>query len=192
MTKPAKPPVRFGVRTLEDLRVRCLIDEITKCWTYQLRKAPDRHRTWSANIWMSDLQKSETLQRAAWLLAHGKLGTARDWNVWRTCGNQMCCNPAHLKAGPRRQMGAWQAQDGSLRGDPVRSAINRRAKINSASTLLTYELADWIKESAQSGLAVAHALAVSPQTVSRVRLGQSWVRTVQAASVFSWASLGAR
>lgn len=190
MTKPAKPLVRFGVRTLEDLRVRCLIDDITGCWNYQVRTLPDRQRAWGANIWMSDLQKSETLQRAAWLLAHGKLGAARDWNVWRTCGNRMCCNPGHLKAGLRRQMGAWQVQDGSLRGNPVRGAINRRAKMTAASTVLSFELADWIRESSQTGLAVAHALAVSPQTVSRVRLGQSWVRTVQAASVFSWA--GAR
>lgn len=184
--------IRYGIRTLEDLRARSVIDAETGCWTYQVRQRPARREDWGVNIWLSDLQRCDTLQRAAWLLAGRPMGKARDWAVWRTCNNLLCCNPAHLKAGTREQMGAWMERRGTLRGDPRRRAINRRITLESGRCVLTQELADWIRESGQSGLAVAHALGVSRTAVSRVRLGQTWVRTLPGASVFSWASTGGR
>lgn len=178
--------VRYGIKTLEDLRERCVVDDFTGCWTFQVQHRPARRGDWGCNVWLSDQQRSETLQRAGWLLAGRPMGKGRGWVVWRTCTNLLCCNPAHLRAGPREQMGQWQEQKGTLRGDPKRAAINRRIKIESGQSKLTHELADWIRESAQTGLAIAHALDVSRTCVSRVRMGQTYVRTMPASSVFSW------
>ena len=180
---PAPP----GIRTLEHLRERCVEDDITGCWLFQVTRKPNRLGDWGANVWLPDLQRTETLQRAGWILAGRPLGKARDWTVWRTCHNSMCGNPQHLRAGPRQALGRWLEGTGRLRGDPARSLINRRNKIASGMTRITQELADWIRESDQTGVDIACALEVSTHCVSRVRTGKTWTRTVQGSSVFAWA-----
>lgn len=175
-----------GIRSLDDLLDRCIQDDITGCWNFQVTTRADRRANWTANVWLPDLQRTETLQRAAWILAGRPMGKARDWTVWRTCSNVVCCNPQHLRGGPRQALGQWLERSGKLKGDPTRSVINRRNKIASGQTRLTMELADWIRESEQTGIAIAHALDVSVHSVSKVRSGKAWVKTVRSASVFSW------
>jgi hypothetical protein len=176
----------LGIRTLEDLRGRCVIEDDTGCWLFQ----PNRRsaKGWGINVWLPSLQRTETLQRAAWLLSGKPMGQGRDWTVWRTCRNPDCGNPAHLKAGPRRAYGAWVEATDQLKGDPARSAINKRNKLASGTARITQELADWVRESGQSGIVIAHALDVSPHCISRVRTGKTWTHTVRGASVFSWAN----
>lgn len=175
-----------GIRTLEDLRNRCVIQDDTGCWLFQsVRRSV---KNWGINVWLPSLQRTETLPRAAWILAGKPMGKDRDWTVWRTCLNSECGNPAHLKGGPRRAYGRWVEGVGYLRGDPRRSAINKRNKLASGTARITQELADWVRESGQSGAAIAHALDVSPHCISRVRTGKTWTHTVQGASVFSWAN----
>jgi hypothetical protein len=175
-----------GIRTLEDLRLRCVVDGDTDCWVYLSNQQSGKNR--GINIWLPSLQRTETLQRAAWMLSGKPMGQGRDWTVWRACRNPQCGNPAHLKAGPRRAYGRWVESAGYLRGDPARSAINKRNKLASGTARITQELADWVRESSQSGIVIAHALDVSPHCISRVRTGKTWTRTVQGASVFSWAN----
>ncbi len=175
-----------GIRTLEDLRGRCVIDSDTKCWVYRVTRQPHSREAWDINVWLSEHRRSETLQRAAWLLAGRELSRGPRWSVWRTCDDAACCNPAHLLAGTRHEMGAWMQRTGRMRGLPERAAINQRIKLASGTCVLTHELADWIRDSSQTGRAMAHALGCSPQVVSRVRLGRTWKRTLPAASVFHW------
>lgn len=180
---------RYGIRTLSDLRDRCVIASRGDCWTYRQQVYRPRAQQWNCNVWLSDLQRTETLQRAAWLLAGRPL--TRGTVVWRTCGNDHCCNPAHLQAGTRADMGAWLAAAGHLRGLPERRAINRANVIRGGHVHLTMELAEWVRESHQTGVAVAHGLGVTVQCVSRVRLRQTWAPAVPAASVWAWAGAAA-
>ena len=174
---------RYGIRTLQHLRDRCVITSRGDCWTYRQQVYRARTQQWDPNIWLSDLQRTETLQRAAWLLAGRPL--MRGTVVWRICGNDHCCNPAHLRSGTRADMGAWLAAAGRLRGLPERRAINRRNRLASGGVVLSAELADWIRDSRQTGVQVAHALGVTVQCISRVRCGQTWAPTVRGASVWA-------
>lgn len=181
-------PQPQGIRTLEDLGGRCVIDDITDCWVFQVdRRSKIRPEGWGANVWLPEQKRTDTLQRAAWYLAGRPMGRSRDWTVWRKCHNEMCCNPGHLMAGPRRLFGKWVKSTGKWRGDPARAATNRRIKIATGQAKINQELAGWIRQSKQSGVEVAHALDVSPHCVSRVRSGQTWREAVNGASVFTWA-----
>lgn len=170
-----------GIRTLADLRSRCYVDADTKCWHWRGATLKRKGGGQEPRVWMADARKSETLPRAAWQLS-GKNAPAGRWTCWRTCRSESCGNPAHLMAGTKAEWGAWVKGLGYLRGDPVRSITNRR---NQKNALLTMELAQWARESPQTGAEVAHALGVSDTTVSRVRLGQTY--SMRAASVFNMA-----
>jgi hypothetical protein len=178
-----------GIRTLRDLRNRCVIASRDDCWTFRLLRNTRRSKRTDPRVWLSEHQRSETLPRAAWLLAGRPLQP--DQVVWRTCGSATCCNPAHLRAGTRADLGAWAAERGTWRGLPHRPAINRANVIRGGHVHLTMELAEWVRESHQTGVAVAHGLGVTVQCVSRVRLRQTWAPAVPAASVWAWAGAAA-
>lgn len=167
-------PAKFGddlggIRTLEGLRVRCYANPDTHCWEYRgsAGKAAAGNGV-EPRLWLADARTSTTISRAAWLLA-GKRELRPGETVWRRCCVDTCCNPAHLMAGTKAKWGAWVSKRGHLRGRPERSAINRRVKIETGQTALTTELAQWIRESQQTGRQVAHAIGVSEQVISRVR-----------------------
>lgn len=166
------------IRTLDDLRARCRVDEDTHCWIFG-----GQPKSLEPMVWFED--RTMTVGRVAWLLS-GKRVPAGNWLAWSTCGNKRCCNPAHRKVGTKAQMGEWLKAQGHLRGRLERRIINRRARVDSKQNKLTPELADWIKESPQTGIELAHALDVSNTAISRVRKGHCWAPIAPAASVFSW------
>jgi hypothetical protein len=175
-----------GIRTLEGLRVRCYCDPDTGCWRWR-GAFSKRHERGLAEprVWLADRNVGTTLGRAAWELAKGA-PLPKGKTVWRRCLSEDCGNPKHLMMGTKKQWGAWVASRGYLRGRPERSLINRNIKIQSGQTRLTLELATWVRESSQTGVAVAHALGESTQVVSRIRTGKAWKPPAQN-SVFSWA-----
>lgn len=88
-----------GNRTLEDIRQRCVIDEITGCWewrgTYRGKKPTARL---SLHVEHREAGRNMTAMRAARILA-GKV-TAPGQNVYHAyCSNLNCVNPDHTAAG---------------------------------------------------------------------------------------------
>ncbi len=175
-----------GVHTLRDLRDRCVIDVVTRCWQWRGAVSPGRGRNRETRVWYPALQRILPVPRVSWLLA-GK-GELEGRTVWRCCGEELCVNPDHLMAGSKAEWGRWMAERGSLSGRPDRSAANRAARIASGHTPITMEIAAWVRESPQSGVEVAHAVGVQPTAITRLRKGRTFA-PVACASVFNLGSL---
>ncbi len=172
-----------GIFGLEDIRARCYVNYVTDCWEW--RGAASRGR-------------GSCPVPVAWSATHGRvmsvLRLAYGWHrnnppkgktlVWRTCESKLCVNPKHLKAGTRAEMGAWLEREGRMKGNPMRAAVNRRIRLQRGTTL-TMELAQWARESRQTGVEAAHGLLCSPQQVSRARRLECWRPLAPSASVFS-------
>lgn len=175
-----------GVRTLDDLMLRCHVDADTGCWHWRGAMQTRSNGSSEPRVWLADECRTVTIRRAAWLLA-GKRELRNGETVWCRCRCENCGNPAHMSAGTKAQWGAWVHQRGHLRGRPERSAINRRNKLESGQTKLTPELVQWAIESPQLGVDAAWGLDVSPTTLSRVRLRKTFAPLVPAASIFGLA-----
>ena len=85
-----------GVRSIDDLRDRCHIDDITGCWVW--RYGFDGQGR--PNVWMPALRKSTSMGVAICALLTGK--PPKPGTVWHvTCRNKLCANPAHRQEGDR-------------------------------------------------------------------------------------------
>lgn len=179
-----------GIRDLEGIRIRCFCDADTGCWHWRgtSGKRPDRQGR-EPILWLADERRTTTIMRGAWLMA-GKRALKPGETVWRRCRSADCANPTHLLAGTRSEWGAWTARSGHLRGRPERSVINRRNKIDSGATTITMELAQWVRESPQTGRDIAHALGVTETPISRIRTGKTF-RMPAVASVFALGGIAA-
>lgn len=176
---------KYGITDLDALKKRCQVDPDSGCWTWGGAQVALAHRP--LQVWLPHLGRTQSIQRAAWILARGPIKQGRI--VWCTCGTQDCANPRHLASGTKAAHGAYLAKRGHLRGLPARRIINRQNIQKSGQTRLTMELAQWVRESDQVGLRLAEILGVSKTAISRVRRGQCYAPIV-ANSVFSWAGMG--
>jgi hypothetical protein len=185
-----------GVRTLEDLRIRCVIDAETGCWLWRGAYSQDRsrHGQPTTRVWLPVVPpggaRTSTAPRAAWLMAGKPLPPKGV--VWRhLCRNPECINPQHGKGGTRQEMYAAFVADGRMRGDPRRAAVNA---INRQSQLVPPEKVRKAEEMFAAGALqkdVRAALGLSPTSAARIRKGlhpnsSSKQHVVANASVFAW------
>lgn len=163
-----------GVRTLEDLRLRSVVDEVTGCWN--LRGAQKRG---GAVVWLPATQRSETLTSAMAILMTGK--KAEPGSCWfATCGNRACCNPAHRKLGTR--IDAQRACDGGRKSPQHRKLIadRMRARYGYYSPELRHE----ILTSSETATAIAQRTGMHLSAVCRIRRGEAWRDHAAGATVF--------
>jgi hypothetical protein len=184
VTKTGYRTDRGGIRTLEDLRIRCHYDEDTGCWNWRGAAGKKGRSTAAPRCWLADEGKSVLVARAAWMLGRQANLQPTD-TVWRRCRNDLCCNPQHLLRGDKAAWGEWVGRAGYLRGRPERSAMSRRLRQAQGNVRVTQEIAQWVRESGQKGRDIAHAIGESDQLVCKIRKGQTH-RPHQAFSVFSW------
>ena len=165
-----------GIRTLDDLRDRCYVDDSTGCWHWRLAFTKE-----NPQVWIQD--RTVLGQRAALILA-GKLApNAR--RCWATCGNRDCVNPKHCRSGSYADWGAWVKATGNWRGNPATRAANVRN--GQERSKLTAEQVAEILRSDETHTALGRRLGVHHSTISNVRRGVSWRQSpTRAASVFSW------
>jgi hypothetical protein len=175
-----------GVHTLDDLLDRCVVDSITECWKYRVQARPDRKKVWDPTVWLPGIKRTETVNRAAWILSGRVSAESRAWVVWRVCQTPHCCNPEHLRSGTRKTHGTWMKKTGHLRNNPERMAARRLHWLASGKTKITEEVANYIRTSDKSTRGLAREIGVSPSVVSGVRRGKTWTTAVNGGSVFSW------
>lgn len=170
-----------GMRTLEDLRGRCVVDPDTACW--HLRTANGKRLPpGTPYVWVHGVGVISA-KRAAWLLRNGEQ-PASEKRVYAVCKSPHdCVHTSHLRAWTVAEYGAFVRTTGRLRGDARRSVINRQSSAKAAK--LTQELAHWARESEQSHAKAAHALGVSESLVAQIRRRQKWTLSA-APSVFEW------
>jgi len=192
MTAQASTGLR-GVRSVEDVRLRCHCADVTGCWNWRGAYTQSREsgKVAAPCTWFPQEERIVTTMRAVWVLTRG----AAPPLVWRECMNTECVNPKHLLGGTRAQWGAWQKKIGHLRGDPRRAATCFRVALACGRTRVTPEIAAWVRESEQTGVEVAHAIGETPKVVSRIRRRHTFSPKVGASSVWAWAgsaSMGAK
>lgn len=166
-----------GIRTIEDLRQRCRVDEDTGCWQYG--KATRSHHAPGVRLAALD-QEMVSIGTAIAVLTTGKRPKKGVfWHI--TCATNHCANPDHRRAGTRRS----QMLQAAYKPSPLtlaRMTVKRRAK----SRLTEADVAA-IRASRETLTVLAERFRVSASHISRIRLGQAWRPTASpAASVFAW------
>jgi len=167
------------MRTIEDLRQRCVIDESDPdaCWIF----APTR--IYAPTHKGSDTLKAMEPRRASWVLKHGmkiKDGSC----AFSTCGDPKCVNPDHIRAASPAVWGEHVAKTGALKGRPAKIAANRA--IGRQRSRLTPEQVQEAMTSPETGKALAVRWGVSETTVSKARRGGAMA---YASQTNPWAAL---
>lgn len=102
-------------------------------------------------------RSTATASRIAYALANGLVEfPERDLVVCHTCDNPPCCNPTHLWLGTSKE----NTEDSVVKG---RAAY----KLTNADVLA-------ILESDETGVVLAKRFGVTPDIVSKIRLGRTW------------------
>lgn len=156
-----------GIRTVDDVRLRCYVDPETDCWHWRLHFA--RGRTQCVWLGADGQVRKGAAARAAWELAGRRL--APGWIVSRdrrVCESEDCCNPAHHRAGPRAKVIPALTEEQRL----THRIATTRASRQRAS--LSMDAARRIRQSGETLAAEAAKWGVSPSTVSQVRRGETW------------------
>lgn len=171
-----------GIRTLNDLRDRCRIDDEIGCWIWAGAAENNCPKVWCLD---PDRQKRRVMSgpRSAWVLA-GRGSPGKLLVYHSACTNSLCVNPAHLAIGTRAEAGARLREQGHLRGLPHRSAINRRNA--SGQSKYTPELKAEILASDEPNTHIGERLGIHHNTVSLIRRGQRWAGACNGASVFNY------
>lgn len=175
MAKPQRRP-QGGIRTLEDLRLRSVVDDITGCWNVR-----SFARYGGVYLWFAPLDCTVSLTKAmAYLITGDKAPKGKLW--WPTCHNTGCGNPAH------RQLGTWSEMRRALH--PSMTPL-QRARITLAtrarSRHFSPELRHEIITSSLPASVIAKREGMDLALVCRIRKGQAWRECTVGASVFNLA-----
>jgi len=160
---------------LMELRDRCRVDPVTRCWHWTGAMATDR----TPRIWVFDPARGRTRSvsgaRATWLLAHGE-APPPGWMVYRCCGVSDCLCPAHLRlVESKAKLGRIVAQSGRWKGQHVEQrAANARIAYESRGIVATPPaIVRAIRQAPAevTGKALSERYGLSAQTVSKIRRG---------------------
>jgi hypothetical protein len=173
-----------GIRTLEDLKGRCRIDEHTGCWLWSGSLTAGYPRVFCIDP-ETGKGRCMTGARAAWILGAPRgpepIPAGKLVYRWR-CKNTDCVNRSHHRLGTKAEQGKWQKANGYLRGDLTRVATIAAAQRRLSK--LTAEDVHAIRASDEMCRVVGERFGVSPTAVSNIRLHKRW-RDL-GASVFTW------
>lgn len=155
-----------GIRTLEDIRLRCYVDERTGCWHWRMHFSRGR----SCCAWtVAGIVHKGTATRAAWELSGRNVEPG--WVVARrraVCDSPDCCNPEHLRAGPKSKVQPkLTPEQRTAHRIGVTRVSRARSKLGMAAALqIRLSDATCHVEAAKWGIA--------PTTVSAIRRGEIW------------------
>ena len=155
-----------GIRTVEDIRLRCYVDPNSGCWRWRLHFSRGR----SCCVWfLEGVEHKGTASRAAWMLSGRRLEPG--WVVSRyrsLCDSDDCCNPEHHRAGPKgKVLPKLTAEQRTRHRIGVTLESRRRSKLNMQAVLE-------IRHSDAPCHAEAAKWGVGPTTISQIRRGETW------------------
>lgn len=154
-----------SVRSVEDLRGRCVCDAHTGCWHLRTARGRSLPEDQTTVLWVHGLGKMSAA-RAAYLLSRGKV-PAQGMIAYRTCDTRECVNPGHIKATTRavyarKHIAIRPGEATAAQRESLRRGYSKRQ-------VLTPELKSWLIESSQSHGAAAHGIGICASRVSQVR-----------------------
>lgn len=158
-------PKLTGKEMLDWIKSKCEVDG--KCWLWA---GALNHCGHPIMRLPGDRKSGCKMVRRVSLEASGKTVAPRH-PVVTTCGNDECCNPAHLKQVTIQKMcqaaaanGAWQT--------PARAAKIAAAKRKDCK--LTMEQAQEIRLSTESGPILAERYGVNRSLINGIKRGERW------------------
>lgn len=168
-------PMRRGVATIDDLRVRSIVDAVTRCWHWQGAMSTGTPRIWAFDHAIGD-KRAMSGSEAVWNIAHGE--SPKPMLVFRSCFCADCVNPVHhRKARNKAEIGLALRNAGVRKGTHVeqRRAAVLQAQIASGCVPTAPEIVRAVRAAPEivSGRELAALFGLSQQTVSRMRRGES-------------------
>lgn len=182
---------KCGIRTLDDLKGRCIVNDETGCWDWQGATTEGQPRVWLRNP-DTGVHQTMTGTRAAFALAKGFAVPDGMTAYRRPVCCARCVNPDHVRVGTKAKACAVLAASGKLKGNPLRAAMNT-AIVRRTRARLSPQIVEEIRASSETNTALAARYGVGHQAISAVRLGKNWRGgdVMAGSSVFSLGS-GAR
>lgn len=169
-----------GLRTLESLKVRSVVDEDSGCWIWQW--AVCKANGGSIPVANIPGNKSNTsVPRWAYQFKKGAKPLNKGQCVWRSCGCNLCVNPDHMLAGTRAEFGLWVRESKRWHGLHSYKAANKSSAKRRA--VLTDEIVAELRLGLEKPQDAAKRLGVRESSVYRALR-----RTIQVvnSSVFNW------
>lgn len=179
-----------GIRTLQDLKDRCIVDEVTECWHWTMSVFAGSPRI---HMWTPDTGKriSARGRRAALYLQRGQDLPPKNVAFARTCcTNPLCVNPDHARSGTKVQWGAYLSKSGRIKGLPSKCAASRRGWDKRGRTLTPEMVAQIRGRGDESTRSVAERLGISQYAVWSVDNNLTHRPVMRGASVFHLATFG--
>jgi len=175
-----------GIRSVEDLRLRCRIDSDTGCWHWSLsitQGSPKVHFV------LDGMRMAARGRRAAVLLSGRPIPKDHIAFAAKHCKSDDCVNPEHAVcsnvANHRTRLKIL-----GLCKSPAKTAAALRTARTKLSKL-SLEKAREIRASDETYVALGKRYGVAPSCIGSVKRGEAWKETMSAASVFTWRALEA-
>jgi hypothetical protein len=172
-----------GIRSVEDLRQRCRVDEDTGCWHWGMSVVQGAPRV---HFKLEDGKHRVTRgPAAAWMLSHQKQLPAKTM-CWMRCRRNDCVNPRHVMHGDRKKYGEFARKHDLQKNNPRRIAANRKI-VREKLARINIETAREIRLSEGPQAEIARRYGVPQSLVWAIKAGKLWREELPGASVFSLA-----
>jgi hypothetical protein len=161
-----------GIRTLEDLKRWCEVDQLTECWhcTYSLRDGLPNVRFIAPDL---GIRKQFAGRRAAlWLRDGHDIRSGFIAFAKRHCKSLDCVNPDHCRAGTRAEWGESQKTKGRMKHSASKVAKCRLA-VRSRSKF-TWEDIRTIRAAEGTNKQLAKVWGCSPSTIGQIKRHDTW------------------
>lgn len=153
-----------GVRTLDDLRARCVIRDGDDCWHLRTARGKPMPLGKTLRVFAYGCPTSVAARPLAIRLAGRRLPNG--WCAIATCDSYDCINPAHLTGHTRAEAVRISASRGEH--STARKTIASRMS-GAKRSRITPELWGWVYESSQSSTAIGHALDIAESHIALKR-----------------------
>lgn len=174
-----------GIRTVEDMRQRCRMNEVTGCWHWGM--ACDGATPMVHYVGKDGVRRKQRGRRAALHLQRGvDLAPGQVAFAVDECRSLDCVNPSHCRSGSRDDHGEWLARSGLAKNLPAKIAANRA--IHAKRRKLQPEMVTEIRSSPLTNKQLAQKFGVTEYPIWAARNGVSH-RSIDSApnsSVFAW------
>ncbi len=172
-----------GIRTLDDLRARCVVDDITGCWLWSMALAEGGQP--HVHYLCPDTGRKLTGKgrRVALLLAGVQVKPTEVAFARAVCAEPTCCNPEHARAVTKKQWGHALSLSGKVKNLPSKCAAARRAW-DTRGRRITPAMAAEIRGSAAPVRELAARFAVSEFAVWSCRARRTHLQGMPGSSVF--------
>ena len=167
-----------GVHTLQDLKLRCRVCDITGCWIWAHATEKGKPRL---SVSVEEGRYIMSGRRAVLTLKARARPPSDVWAV-ALCSNRLCVAPHHTRAGTQQEA----AQAASEMFDAYQTVASKSARYRAGKTRrrLTDEQVQEIRSGKESLAQLAARFGMATRSLARIRNGETY-KTV-GASVFTW------